>query len=325
MTAGRRRRPPGFFGGEARSDSSDEAVSLLRFLAPRYWRSWAFIGWLRLAALLPWRWSLAIHRRLGRWLGLRSRRSLGIVLANLGRCFPELDARQREALAEAYFENMGAIVAELAIAWFRSPDRVRKMIDAEGLEHLEAALARGRGVILFLGHFTTMEICGVGVGRYAPRFVITHNKRRSRLLSEYQRRSRERLGEEVLAKHQVRALLRNLRNNGVVWFAGDEAHTGKSSVTLPFFGEPAPTSTALSRLARISGAAVVPLAYCRTADDSRYRLRFGPLLEDFPSDDVVADTRRLIAILEQQIRDCPSQYFWKQRRFRDQRDERTAD
>ena len=242
--------------------------------------------------------------------------SARIVNANLQRCFPEMPDAERARIADDYFGNMGAIVAELALAWFRPPEKTRSIIEAEGVEHLEQALAHGRGVILFLGHFTTIEICGVGVGGYAPNFVITHNQRRSRLLSEWQRRGRERLGERVLTKHQGRTLLRSLRENSVVWFAGDEAHRGKHSALIPFFGEPAPTSTALSRLARISGAAVLPLFYRRKADDSGYLLRFGPALEGFPGDDAIADTRRLVDILEEQIRECPEQYFWKQKRFR---------
>jgi len=322
MAAGTRRRNPGFFGGEARSDSSDTREPLYRFLAPRYWRSWIFVGWLRLWAWLPWRWSLKFHRQLGRWLGRKSGKSVRLVDDNLRRCLPELTDEQRHALAGEYFGNMGAIVAELALAWFRSPQRVRGLIEAEGLEHVERALAGGRGLILFLGHFTTMEMCGVGVGGLVPRFVITQNKRRSRLLSELQRRARERLGDEIFDKHSVRGLLKHLRNNAVVWFAGDEASTGKSSAMLPFFGEPALTSTALPRLARISGAAVMPLFCMRKADDSGYLIRFGPALENFPGNDVIADTRRLTAILEQQIRECPAQYFWKQKRFRQRRTER---
>jgi KDO2-lipid IV(A) lauroyltransferase len=219
MAVETQRRAPGFFGGEARSDSSDTREPLIRFLSPRYWRTWAFIAWLRLWALLPWRWSLAVHRSLGRWLGRRSRKSVRMVNENLRLCFPDMDDHAVATLVDEYFANMGALVAELALCWFRPPESVRTLVEAEGLEHLEKALAGGRGVILYLGHFTTMEICGAAVGAYAPGFVITHNKRRSRLLSEMQRRSRERLGDQVLGKHNVRALLRSLRNNAVVWFA----------------------------------------------------------------------------------------------------------
>jgi len=321
MTAGSRRRAPGFFGGEARTDSSDEPVSLWRFLAPRYWRAWILIGWLRLSAALPWRFSLALHKRLGSWLGARSRKSAALVEDNLARCFPDLPAAERATLALEYFANMGAIVAELALAWFGSRDKVAALFEIEGLANLERGLADGRGVILCAGHFTPIELAAMSVASCTPRYAQLYNRRRSRLLSEIQRRARARYTTGSVDKRNLRALLRRLRENAVVWFSADEAHTGKSSALIPFFGEPALTNTSLSRLARISGARLVPVFYCRKADDSGYRLRFGSPLEDFPSDDDVADTRRLVAQLEDQIRESPAQYFWKQKRFRRRREE----
>ena len=316
-----RRRPPGFFGGEARSDSSDTPVSLYRFLGPRYWRGWILIGWLRLTAFLPWRWSLRLHKSLGRVIGSRSRSATRLVKENLGRCFPELSGHERAELAADYFANMGAIVAELSLAWFGSKRRIERLFEVQGAEHLERALAGGHGVMLCTGHFTPIEICAIGVRPHAPRLALLYNKRRSRLLSEFQRRGRERFADESLQKRNIRGVLRSLRDNAVVWFSADEAHTGKSSALLPFFGEPALTNTSLSRLARISGAAIVPTFYCRKADDSGYLIRFEAALEDFPSDDAIADTMRLVALLEDHIRECPAQYFWKQRRFRRRRDE----
>ncbi len=319
MTSGSRRRAPGFFGGEARSDSSDDPVSLWRFLTPNHWRAWMLIGWLRLAATLPWRWSLALHRWLGRSLGSMSRRSGQLVDDNLARCFPGMSGTERAALAREYFANMGAFAPEIAVAWFGSRARVRALFEVEGLEHLEHALAGGRGVLLCAGHFTPIELASVAVADYAPRYALLYNKRRSRLLSEFQRRSRTRYTDDVFEKRNLRALLRSLRANSVVWFSADEAHTGKSSALIPFFGEPALTNTALSRLARISGARLVPLFFCRKPDATGYLLRFAPPLEDFPSEDAIADTHRLVSILEEQIRESPSQYFWKQRRFRQKR------
>jgi len=322
MISGPQRRLRSLFGDENRSDSSDTSTSLLNFLGPRYWGIWILIGWLKIAALLPWRWSLAIHLRLGRFIGSKSRSAVKTVHDNLALCFPELTDKQRADLASDYFANMGAFVAELALAWFRSPERVRSLFEVEGAENLEQALSHGKGVILCAGHFTTVEICIVPINDYAPRYAGMYNKRRSRLLSEYQRRGRERYTDESFPKQNIRAMLRSLRNNAVVFFAADEAHTGKSSELLPFFGQPALTNTSLSRLAQISGAAVVPLFYCRKPDNSGYLIRFDPPLANFPTDDVVADTRRLTAILENSIRECPSQYFWKQKRFKSRRKER---
>jgi KDO2-lipid IV(A) lauroyltransferase len=324
MTREARRRAPGFFGGEARSESSDEPASLWTFLHPRYWRVWILVGWLRLSAALPWSWSLAFHRRLGRWLGAMSRGSARTVDENLARCFPGMPADERSALAREHFANMGAIVAELALAWFGSRARVRALFEVEGQEHLDRALDGGHGVILCAGHFTPIELASVAVADCAPRYALLFNKRRSRLLSELQRRSRVRYADEAFEKRDLRSLLRSLRNNSVVWFSADEAHTGKASALIPFFGEPALTNTALSRLARISGARLVPLFFCRKPDATGYLLRFQPPLEDFPTDDVVGDTRRLVALLEAQIRECPAQYFWKQKRFRRRRGESAA-
>jgi len=316
LPAVEKRRSSGFFGNEARSDSSASPVALTGFLHPRYLRSWCLIAWLRLCAMLPWSLSLALHKRLGGWLGARSRRANRLVMDNLARCFPDRTEAERRALADEFFRNMGAIVAELAAAWYRPQHALEPLFHVEGKEHLEQALGGGRGVILLAGHFTPIEICSVGVRPHVPLYALMHNNRRSRLLSEIQRRRRDRMADHVFDKRNLRALLRCLNDNAAVWFSGDEAHTGKSSALLPFFGEPALTSTALSRLARLSGAAVVPVFYCRHDDDSGYTIRFEPALDGFPSGDEIADTKRLIDVLERHIRECPAQYFWKQRRFR---------
>lgn len=211
---------------------------------------------------------------------------------------------------------MGAFVAELAMAWFGSHKHLQSMFEVEGIDNLQQALARGKGVILCAGHFTTLEICAVAIKEHVPLFAFMYNKRTSPVLNEYQRRCRVRYTDESFPKQNIRSMLRSLKKNAVVWFAADEAHTGKSAEWLPFFGQPALTNTSLSRFAKISGAAVVPLFFCRKADDSGYLIRFEPLLQDFPSDDIVADTMRQTALLERFIRQCPDQYFWKQKRFR---------
>lgn len=239
-----------------------------------------------------------------------------LVRQNLAVCFPELSERERDDLASDFCANMGAFVAEIAMAWFASDARLRKLVEVEGAEHLEAAHANGNGVILAAGHFTPIEICTPIIKDYVSWYTLVYNKRRSQLLSEFQRRRRVRYADESYPKGQVRAILASLKRNGTVWFAADESYVERSAVTVDFFGVPTLMSTATSRLARLSGAAVVPLYYRRKADESGYLVRFEPALENFPTDDVLADTRRLVSILENSIRECPAQYFWTQRRFR---------
>jgi KDO2-lipid IV(A) lauroyltransferase len=102
----------------------------------------------------------------------------------------------------------------------------------------------------------------------------------------------------------------------VIWYAPDQCFASRSTTVLPFFGAPQTVSTATSRLARASGAAVIPFAYRRSADDSGYVLRFEPALEDVGTDDDEAGTSRLLEVLERFIRDCPAQYAWTHRRLK---------
>jgi KDO2-lipid IV(A) lauroyltransferase len=274
-----------------------------------------FVGWLRLTALLPWRSAIKLHKLLGRAAGKLQRRRRTIVRRNLETCFPELDAYQIDSLVRQQFESVGAFFAELAFAWFGDRRQLANRFRIEGGEHLRAAVARGKGVLLFSGHFTTLEICVPMIKDMVPLFAFMFRRRSCPLLNELQRRGRRRAAHVSVVNDDVRTLLTMLKQNATVWYAPDQARID-SGVLLPFFGEPAMTSTAASRLARLTGAAVVPMFYCRSADDTGYLLRFHPPLDDFPTADDVADTARLTTVLEGFVRECPAQYFWTHRKFK---------
>jgi KDO2-lipid IV(A) lauroyltransferase len=300
---------------DAQSAPPDGLPPLTAYWSPRYWPTWVFVLWLRLTAVLPWRAAIALHRPLGRAVGavLRSRRR--IVRRNLQICFPHLDSQQLDALTKRQFENLGAFVAELAIAWFGSVERTAHLFRVEGVEHLQAALARGKGVLLFSGHFTTLEICVPTIKSLVPLFAFMFRARSNALLNVLQTRCRRRAAHVALANDDVRAVLRLLSKNAVVWYAPDQARIDRGEL-IEFFGEPAMTSTAASRLARLSGAAVVPLFFQRLPDCSGYLLRFHAPLADLPTKDAAHDTVRLVAVLESFVRECPEQYFWTHRKFK---------
>ena len=81
-----------------------------------------------------------------------------IARRNLELCLPELPAAEREAMLREHFRSLGVGIFETAISWWSSDERIRKLTRLEGEEHLQAALARGRGAILLSAHFTTLEI-----------------------------------------------------------------------------------------------------------------------------------------------------------------------
>ena len=289
------------------------APHLTQFLGPRYWLTWLFVGWLRLTAALPWQATIVIHRWIGRvvWHLLPGRRR--VVVRNLEICFPELDPRARLELARRSFENAAISVGEVGIAWF---SRQLPPVRVEGREHLDAALAKGNGVILLSGHFTTLELTGLFVKPLTPLFAFMYRARSNALLDAVQARGRERTAHLSFSNTDTRAMLRALRDNATVWYAPDQAHTGAGAELLPFFGEPAMTNTATARLARVSGAAVLPFQFRRLDDGSGYLVRFEPAVAGMPSDDATADTMKLTSILEGFIRSCPEQYLWTHRRFK---------
>ncbi len=283
---------------------------------PRYWPIWLFGFWLWLTSRLPWRVAIALHKVLGRALGALSRRSRRVVRRNLELCFPELAPAQLRRIAQQNAANVGAFFAELAFAWNGVPEQRANLFRFEGLEHLQAALARGRGVLLYSGHFTPIEICAPMLKSLVPLYAFMFKPRRNPLLNAFQNRGRGNYAHVSVTNDDVREMLALLARNAVVWYSPDQARVDSGEL-VPFFGQQAMTSTAPSRIARLSGAAVVPLFYRRLADESGYLVRFHEPLADFPTRDAIADTARLTAMLEAFIRECPEQYFWTHRKFKD--------
>jgi KDO2-lipid IV(A) lauroyltransferase len=186
----------------------------------------------------------------------------------------------------------------------------------EGLEHLQAALAKGKGALLYTGHFTPLEICASMIKTQVPLYAFMFKPRRNPLMNALQSRGRGGYAHLSVASDDVREMLDLLARNAVVWYSPDQVRVDSGEL-VPFFSQPAMTSTAPTRLARLSGATIVPLFFRRLPADSGYLLRFHAPLPDLPSRDAIADTTRLTAVLEGFIRECPEQYFWTHRKFKD--------
>ena len=128
--------------------------------------------------------------------------------------------------------------------------------------------------------------------------------------------SRARGCGELIPRHAAKLVLRRLRDGHIVWYAPDQNTQRKKSVFVRFFGHLASTTPATHKLARLTGAKVVPFMAARKPSGSGYRLIIEPALEDFPTDDVITDTQRVNDIIERWVREYPEQYLWIHRRFR---------
>lgn len=288
----------------------------LSLLKPRYWLLWIGIGILWSLTRLPYRWQLIIGQQLGRLTYILAKRRRHIAGVNLKLCFPELDDTQRHNLLCQHFESLGMGLLEMLCAWWLPDATLKPLGHLEGLEHLYAALERGKGVILLSAHFTSLELGS----RYLLMHTVIHATYRPHenpLIEHFVKKSRESYAEKAIPRDAVREMLRSLKQNKPLWIATDQNFGHKYSVFTHFFGIPAATNTAVLRLAQISGASVVPFFTQRLNNHQGYKVILQPALEYFPSGDNVQDTLRMNQLIEAQIRQAPEQYLWVHRRFKD--------
>ena len=136
------------------------------------------------------------------------------------------------------------------------------------------------------------------------------------LIAELSRRYRSRHTVQALATDQIRELLNNLKHNVPVWYAPDQRFNDKNSALVPFFGSRRGPMWRRRRLAKISGATVLPFLSARLPDDSGYVIMIHPPFDNYPTNDAVADTRRYHELIEAHARRHPDQYLWTYKRFK---------
>ena len=296
--------------------SQSGPIRYRRFLAPRFWPAWLLLGWMKLATVLPYPWQISAGKCIGlagRYVTPRSRR---VVLRNLETCFPELSPAQRQRLSRQHFAAVGAAFSEMGLGWFASTERLQRLIRVEGREHIEKALAREKGIIVLTAHFTSLETGSSILQELFPGVKAVYRPQPNEMIDAMISRGRQRLVAEQIPKDNIRAMVRTLRDGGAVAYLADLAGRGNNRALVPFFGEPAMTTTAVSKLARMTGATVLTYFFRRLPGRAGYVVNIGPPLDGFPSDDPVADTRRLVERLEDYIRLAPEQYMWTYRRFK---------
>ena len=285
------------------------------FLHPRYLPTWIGLGLLRLTAMLPYGLIIMLGTILG-WCSfylMPSRRR--ITRSNIRLCFPELNQAQQRKLIKQNFYDSSIAMLESPLAWWGSDQKLKAIHQVEGLEHLQAAQAEGKGIILLGAHYTTLEIGGRLLAYHidwCPTFKRAHNK----LFNSVMASSRQRVHGRLLASSDMRGIINYLKQNGIIWFAPDQDFGRRGSVFAPFMNVATSTLTMTARLAKTTQAKVLPMYSERLPGTQGYRVRIGQALPGFPSGDDVADATAINHAIEVQVRRRPSQYLWGHRRFK---------
>lgn len=285
-------------------------------LTPRHWAGWLGVAVIWLIAHLPFRLLMRLGRVAGRLALHLNPERRRIAATNIALCFPELDADAQKALVRANLCDVGMMLSEFALGWMGPDEAIANVpVTVEGLEHLEAARAAGRGVLLVGGHFSHLELCARLVSQRI-RIAGMYRRMDSDVFEFAVLRSRLHYASAMFEKDDIRGTVKYLKNGGTLWYAPDQDMRSKDNVFVPFFGVLAATITATHHLARLSGALVVPFYHRRLPGDAGYAMRLGAPMDDFPSKDAALDTARVNAQIEQMVREAPEQYLWVHKRFK---------
>jgi KDO2-lipid IV(A) lauroyltransferase len=263
------------------------------------------LHWLPLPALA------ACGRLFGRLFFIFGRQRRHIALTNLGLCFPDMTSEQKSALARRHFEAFGRSFLERGLLWWASPERIRRLVKIEGIERIPA----DRPVILLVPHFVGLDMGWTRLTLERDMVSIYANQK-NLLFNAALHRGRLRFGASELLSRQegTRRAIKAMKAGRPFYYLPDMDYGKRDTIFVPFFGVPAATITGLSRLVRMTGAAVVPVI--ARMENNGYLVEIGAPWESYPGESIEADTRRMNAFIEQEILKMPEQYFWLHRRFK---------
>ncbi|MDP1653668.1 MAG: lipid A biosynthesis acyltransferase [Rhodocyclaceae bacterium] len=274
----------------------------------------------RLALFLMWllHWLplqlLAACGRLFGWLFYtfgRARRR--IALTNLGLCFPHLSEGEKSALARRHFALFGRSFLERGLLWWAPPERIRRLVKVEGVERLAAI--KDRPLLLLVPHFVGLDAAWTRLSMDYDMSGIYANQKNP-VFNAALYKGRARFGKSLMLSRQdgTRRGIKAIKSGYPFFYLPDMDYGARDTIFVPFFGVPAATITGLSRLARLTGAAVLPVIARMT--DAGYVIEIGAPWDAFPGAGIEADTRRMNAFIEQEVLKMPEQYLWLHKRFK---------
>lgn len=256
---------------------------------------------------------------LARWLApvaaVLAAKRRRIARTNLRLCFPDMPEREREALiGRSLVANVKGLL-DACTAWYADALEIDALYEIEGLEHLQHAVAQGKGVVILAAHFHGSELHMRAIRQLAgiPVKPIVRTFRDAGVDGEINARRCRWLGG-VIARSDLHGFCAAVRRGeGVVYTPDVNVRT--RNVFAPFFGVAASTLDSMPVLLRRAGGVIVP-GWSRPLPDGRYAMVFEPPLPDFPGRDGAAAAARYNAWVEARVRQAPEVYDWGVKRFK---------
>jgi len=286
-----------------------------KLLHPSLLPNWLGVGALWLLHWLPLPLQAALGNAAGWLIALFPGRRRRIVATNLALCFPEASPETRRRWLRQTFQSSLRAALEHGVLWWGSEARLRRLIR---IDNPEAVLGDGaRPVIWLAPHFVWLDMGGARLAMdHAAASMYAHA--RNPVADKMMRHGRSRFIPPVLiAKNDgIKPVLKALKDGLPFYYLPDQDHGRHNAVFVPFFGISTATVSALPRLARLTGAQIVPVVTRQLSWGRGYAVRFYPPWDNYPSGDLAADVARMNGFIEDRVREMPPQYLWLHRRFK---------
>jgi KDO2-lipid IV(A) lauroyltransferase len=242
---------------------------------------------------------------------------------NLRLAFPEKTEEERERLLRECFANVGRQLGFFSQFATRSLAELQKMVEPQGLEHLEAGKANinSGGLILFTAHLGAWELTSFGPALFGHQFSFLVRRIDNPKIENLIDRVRMRFGNQTIDKlSAARSMVKILRSQGVLGLLPDLNTLDSEAIFVDFFGVPAATNFILAKLALRTKSPIIPVFAPWSEEKRKYRLIVGPPISFEPTgneaEDVRALTAKLSQYIESTIRRYPDQWLWIHKRWK---------
>ena len=260
---------------------------------------------------------VALGRGFGALLHAVAHERRRIAQRNFELCFPHMSQAERDALVREHFRLLGRSIFDRSVLWYASPQRLKRLIHVEG----DVSLAEsGRQPVCWLApHFMGLEVAGMAIALFQGRPGIgIYQRQKSAVFDRAIKRGRTRLGLiEVYPRDvSIRVIMKRVKEGRTLFTLPDQDFGPKDAVFVPFFGVPACTLVAPSRMARVMGMALQPVIVHMLPGGQGWRVTFAEPWPNWPTEDATADAAAMNGFIEDEIARQPAQYLWVHKRFK---------
>lgn len=240
-----------------------------------------------------------------------------VVQKNLELCFPELSPQEINQLRKDHWRLLGRSLVEKSIIWLGSKKQLANIIEVRSEIDLNDRQPRILVNMHFIGIEGSIILSALAQEKGWPRTSGFFQRMKSPFFNKKIIEWRNRFGGNSIDRQgNSLELIREIRKGNFIIIAPDIDLGLKDSTFAPFFNIQTNTITAVSRLAKITGAEVCTMITTLKKNEAGYICNISKPLENFPTDDPEADTARLNQIFEKEIRLRPAEYYWVHKRFK---------